>query len=302
MKRLLTLVLIFTLLITVGTVTVFAEEEGGVVSTATADINHNVSSPSNADISTDITANSNAVVLAENITRGTASESANGITNAIVHAESSEIYNATDTDTEVTTPVTNDSLTDSDTEVTTPVTNDTLTDTKSDIPDADKTDAKEEESSFAKAYGIAVKNADKIFALFAFVSSLFVGFAYKRGLLPLLKSALSALGSGVASLKEQSEKAGEESTRVLAEAAEKLERAENTVSIIYERISALENELSHVREGAMRDGELRIILSSQIDMLYEIFMSSSLPSYQKDAIGEKVAEMKKALEAETEKK
>jgi hypothetical protein len=33
----------------------------------------------------------------------------------------------------------------------------------------------------------------------------------------------------------------------------------------------------------------------EIDMLYEIFISSSLPQYSKDAISERVAKMKKIL-------
>ena len=33
----------------------------------------------------------------------------------------------------------------------------------------------------------------------------------------------------------------------------------------------------------------------KIDMLYEVFMHSSLPQYSKDALGEKVAEMKKSI-------
>ena len=52
----------------------------------------------------------------------------------------------------------------------------------------------------------------------------------------------------------------------------------------------------------MKDAELRLILNSQIELLYEIFMSSSLPTYQKDAVGARFAEMKRALEKETEKK
>ena len=34
---------------------------------------------------------------------------------------------------------------------------------------------------------------------------------------------------------------------------------------------------------------------SQIDMLYEIFMQSGLPQYSKDALGERMAKMKKTL-------
>ena len=36
-------------------------------------------------------------------------------------------------------------------------------------------------------------------------------------------------------------------------------------------------------------------MQNQIDMLYEVFISSSLPLYQKEAVGERIAEMKRIL-------
>jgi hypothetical protein len=40
---------------------------------------------------------------------------------------------------------------------------------------------------------------------------------------------------------------------------------------------------------------MKTIMSAQVDMLYNIFMSSSLPQYSKDAVGERISEMKAAL-------
>ena len=163
------------------------------------------------------------------------------------------------------------------------------------------TETSDGDSAWAdEIYAIAAENADKIFALLACLSSLIVGFAYKKGLLPLVKNALTALGNGVVSLKESSEKAEELTRGALDEAAKRLTRAEECFDLIREKLSALEKELSAAKESSVKDGELRLIMNSQIDMLYEIFMSSSLPSYQKDAVGERVAEMKRALAAETE--
>ena len=42
---------------------------------------------------------------------------------------------------------------------------------------------------------------------------------------------------------------------------------------------------------------MRTILAGQIDMLYSIFMSSGLPQYQKDEIGEKIKEMREELKS-----
>jgi hypothetical protein len=165
------------------------------------------------------------------------------------------------------------------------------------------TDGEEDDGGFIEdAYELLLSNADKLFALLAFLSSLLVGFAYKKGLLPFVKTALSALATGVANLKEESLKAEESAGAVLRCAEEKLTRAEECVNLISERIAAIEKELSAAKEDSMKDAELRLILNSQIELLYEIFMSSSLPTYQKDAVGARFAEMKRALEKETEKK
>ena len=167
-------------------------------------------------------------------------------------------------------------------------------------PDTESTAEETPKSGFDKAYDSIMENADKIFALFAFLASIVVGFAYKKGLLPLVKNALSAIASGVASIKEASAKAGEESAAALDSARDKLAHAEEAVKLVADRMEALEAELERANEGARKNCELRIILSSQIDLLYEIFMSSSLPTYQKDLIGERVADMKRELEKESE--
>ena len=162
---------------------------------------------------------------------------------------------------------------------------------------------KEDSSGFIEeAYELILSNADKLFALLAFLSSLLVGFAYRKGLLPFVKTALGALANGVANLKEESLKAEESVSATLRCAEEKLSRAEECVNLISERINVIEKQLSAAKEDSIKDGELRLILNSQIDLLYEIFMSSSLPTYQKDAVGARFAEMKRALEKETEKK
>ena len=162
------------------------------------------------------------------------------------------------------------------------------------------TEDSDSKSTVKEAYDLIMENADKIFALLACISSLIIGFAYKKGLLPLVKNALSSLARGVSALKEETKRVSEGSTEALLDASEKLEKAENVIAEVSSRLERLEVELSESKSEALKDGELRVILTSQVDMLYEIFMSSSLPSYQKDAIGEKVAEMKRALSKEAE--
>ncbi|MBO7304225.1 MAG: hypothetical protein J6V09_03300 [Clostridia bacterium] len=153
------------------------------------------------------------------------------------------------------------------------------------------------ENVFAELYETVVRHADKIFSALAFIGSLIIAFAYRRGLLPVIKGALSTVADATARLKEKTEAASKTATETVLEAAKKLETAEGMMQIMTDRLDKLHHELDLARKEQERCGEFKTVLSSQIDMLYEIFMSSSLPQYQKEAVGNKVAEMRKRLAA-----
>ena len=64
----------------------------------------------------------------------------------------------------------------------------------------------------------------------------------------------------------------------------------------------MERELSLI-EGKVKDYDLlhreretvKLLLEEQINMLYTIFLSSSLPQYQKDEIGVRIQSMREEL-------
>ena len=86
---------------------------------------------------------------------------------------------------------------------------------------------------------------------------------------------------------------------------ERLERSEEIISTLTERIEEMTSTIEEVKDGELlknrENQNLTVIISAQIDMLYDIFMSSALPQYQKDAVGERVALMKEALRGNEEK-
>ena len=57
----------------------------------------------------------------------------------------------------------------------------------------------------------------------------------------------------------------------------------------------LSGNLRDESEARREKKQLYLILNAQIEMLYDLFMSSALPQYQKDAVGEKIAKMKEAV-------
>ena len=148
---------------------------------------------------------------------------------------------------------------------------------------------------FELIYDEILLHSDKILSALAFVASLLLAFTYKKGLLPLLKGALSSLGSSVSTLKEETEKAKSVADEGIKAAISRLESAEALILSLTDTLSTVEAELCEARTERAHNADMRTVMRAQVDMLYEIFMSSSLPLYQKEAVGEKISEMKKAL-------
>ena len=156
-----------------------------------------------------------------------------------------------------------------------------------------------EATVFDKLYTEVSKYAGEILCALAFIGSVVLAFAYKKGLMPIVKSSLVTIGNAMSKMKDSVNKNAERGEEMNREIASGLDGAVKVIHTLGERIDALEKALTERladKDETAREREaLSIIMTSQIDMLYEIFMSASLPQYQKDAIGEKIAKMKGAL-------
>ena len=158
------------------------------------------------------------------------------------------------------------------------------------------------ENIFNEIYGELEGNADKIFSILAFLGTLVVGVGYKRGFVPLLRDALSKLKGSIDLAKEESDK-----NNLITES--KIDDINTAINEIRDGLTKSNEELSRINwqfesysELLLEREKLKCILKGQMDMLYAIFMSSSLPQYQKDEIGEKIAELREELlDYETEK-
>ena len=75
---------------------------------------------------------------------------------------------------------------------------------------SDATDS--EENIFSELYGVVARHADKIFSALAFLGSLIIAFAYRKGLLPVIKGALSAMSAATSKLKEEAKTAANSAT------------------------------------------------------------------------------------------
>ena len=151
------------------------------------------------------------------------------------------------------------------------------------------------ENPFAMIYDTILMHASEILSLMSFVGTLIISHFYRRGLLPSVKGVLGNVSTSVIKLKETSDKEienrKEESTRI----ENRLDLFDSTLKKQSELISTLESRLIAEEDVYRQRERSNLILSSQVDMLYEIFMSSSLPQYQKEAMGERINKMRKEL-------
>lgn len=156
-----------------------------------------------------------------------------------------------------------------------------------------------DENLFSRLFDEISSYATEIFCALTLVGSLILAYAYKKGLLPLVEKALLSISNAVTKIKEKTE-SGEIAARNLGtELNEKLNDTKDVILTLHERIKEMNDALLVVKEKETSkeksNKNLALIVSAQVDMLYEIFMSSALPQYQKDAVGERVLKMKEAL-------
>ncbi len=158
-----------------------------------------------------------------------------------------------------------------------------------------KDSSEESVGFFGEIYNELAENADKILAALTFIGSIIIAFAYKKGLIPLLNSALGNMNAMISRLKEETENSILENESVGEAVKERLAVSEKLIAALSGSITRLEEKLESTAETKREAENAKIIMNAQIDMLYEIFMSSALPQYSKDRVGEKVAEMKAQL-------
>ena len=158
---------------------------------------------------------------------------------------------------------------------------------------ADKTET--DENAFISLYDFTTENLDKILSALAFTASLILVFAYRRGLIPIVNTALAAIKKNTENLSATSSDALVSTEKSLELLTEKFASVMNTAETISASVDSIFERLDFLEAETETAKTLRSVMLSQVDMLYEIFMNSSLPQYSKDAIGERIADMKKSI-------
>ena len=163
---------------------------------------------------------------------------------------------------------------------------------------ADGEEKEGEVNPFEKALEELGGYATEIICTLSLIASLVLAYAYKKGLLPLLSATLSTVTKTLSGIKAKTE----ENENELGAELEKLSLLANAQE---ERLARWDGELkeacaalAEVTKECKDTAGVKWVLSAEVELLYDIFMSSSLPQYKKDAVAERIADMKRGLETD----
>ena len=154
----------------------------------------------------------------------------------------------------------------------------------------------EEEATETVSDTLAVfleENAGEILGILTFASSLLLAFLYKTGLLPLLRSGISALSETAGKTGKLTESFTEEAKNALkaleeytAPAALLLEKTEKYLKTVADALA----------DAKITQEETKEILAAETTLFYELLCSVNLPEEQKDSMRNAYYRLRERLE------
>lgn len=161
--------------------------------------------------------------------------------------------------------------------------------------DANTEDGTEGASFFDELYAAVIEHSAEIASAIAAISSIILAFCMRRGLTPMLKDALTGIAGAVGKLREGVDASEKNSEKITSALTERLAAAESTVEKLTATVNAITERSAAEKEEQLMREDILTVMSAEVEMLYDIFMSSALPQYKKDAVGERVSAMRKQL-------
>ena len=148
---------------------------------------------------------------------------------------------------------------------------------------------------FTEIYDACIANAGMILSALSFAVSLALTLIYKKGLIPMISRATGTMKNGIKAIGESLDQSRGETTDMLSGQGESIGKIGGELEKIAGEIKELSDKVGRVEDDMSSRESIRIIMQGQIDMLYDIFMSSALPQYKKDDVGTRISAMKEQL-------
>ena len=167
--------------------------------------------------------------------------------------------------------------------------------------DAEYNGEEDFDNIFEEIYNTLLENSDKIFSVLAFIASAIIAFLYKKNLMPTVKNSIGSITSALSNFSEESSKKIANASELINGVNKRLLETESLLSNLTDNLQELEAALRDKSADTSRLEAINKVITAEVDMLYEIFMTSSLPQYKKEEVGERIASMKKELASEVTK-
>ena len=168
-----------------------------------------------------------------------------------------------------------------------------------DVENADNNDA---ENGFEKIYEVLMAHVSEILSLAAFIGSLVCAIIYKSGLMPLMEKGLGGIKNAAQKIKEATDRAECDNKASLGYINDKMNELEIAISEMQETVKAATQAMDSAVDMKAHQARIDGLLAGELDMLYDIFMSSALPEYEKARVGERVAKLKEGLNSDEHEK
>ncbi len=149
------------------------------------------------------------------------------------------------------------------------------------------------ENFFESLYLAVREHIGDIMCAVSLALTLLMTVLYKKGLMPYMTHSLSTIGSAINSIQRSTEKYADDGG--ISGIKAMLEQAQETVSALKVGIAEIEKTLCGMASERSDIAKFKAVMECQSTLLFDILMSSSIPQYQKDAVGEKLAEIKAQL-------
>ena len=160
-----------------------------------------------------------------------------------------------------------------------------------------QTKSEAEKNIFFTAYDEIASHLPEFLSALSLLGAGMIAFCYKRGLLPLLKNGIGAIGSATMDCGKKVEAYAEESRNICEKANDSIHLITTYMKRIEDTLCALEEKIAVTCSEKKEKKELCELMRGQVDMLLEIFLASSLPQFEKDRVCKKVEEMKQSIRA-----
>jgi hypothetical protein len=161
------------------------------------------------------------------------------------------------------------------------------------------TESTEEAGILQSAYATVKEKSDRIFSLLAFIGTMVIAAIYRKGLIPGIRKASGIVSNAVNDIKGENEKLILESK----EQAALICSLQKTVAELSDTVIGLAEGIDASKQ-INEQKKLFLMMDAQVDLLRDVFLSSSLPQYKKEAVEIRIKEMKENLNnegADTEK-